>query len=174
MRAKCRANRSRGMRKKIRHTINSRREENGKVCHRPLRRVGGRVGLQGKKEVVEIHGGEDMKLQVLSLSLPLPLSAPLPLCRCAVPDCLHQQPLCPHPVAQAVATAWLGPFKPCSMATCPAAKLIKILGVFRWGGGGKEGKKTGARISAAQHVSADGQDDHKRCRRGTKRSDPRR
>lgn len=41
---------------------------------------------------------------------------------------LKASPMACAPVAQAVATAWLGPCRPCAMLTAPAAMLTSVLG----------------------------------------------
>ncbi len=44
------------------------------------------------------------------------------------PAHLNASPIACAPVAQAVATAWLGPCRPCAMLTAPAAMLTRVLG----------------------------------------------
>ena len=44
------------------------------------------------------------------------------------PAHLKASPMAWAPVAQAVATAWLGPRKPWAMLTAPAAMLTRVLG----------------------------------------------
>lgn len=55
-----------------------------------------------------------------------------PVCHgCAVRSSaahLKASPMACAPVAQAVATAWLGPCSPCAMLTAPAAMLTSVLG----------------------------------------------